>query len=164
VEAKVAKVGRLLPKATEARVVLALERHRHLVQVTLQAKGATLHAEAAGPDFQAGLDRALEALVEQARRRKERLRTRKPRPARAGVRRAPARAAVPTEDGEPAAAPAPQVVVRRVGAKPMSVDEALDQMQLARRDWLVFRNARSRVVNVLRRRPDGVVELVEPGA
>ena len=68
----------------------------------------------------------------------------------------------------PASAPVveagPPVVVRRVGAKPMSLEEALDQMRLAERDWLVFRNARSRVVNVLRRLPDGIVELVEPGA
>ncbi|HLE44103.1 MAG TPA: ribosome-associated translation inhibitor RaiA, partial [Methylomirabilota bacterium] len=51
VETKVAKVARFLPKITEARVVLERERYRHLAEVTLQAKGTTLHAEGAAADF-----------------------------------------------------------------------------------------------------------------
>jgi putative sigma-54 modulation protein len=156
VEAKLAKVGRLLPKATEARVVLGLERHRHLAEITLQAKGATLHAEAAAADFPAALDLALEALAQQARRRKDRIRARKPRASRR--RDLPAPAAVPDEPSGPAA----ELIVRRLEAKPMSVDEALEQMRIRRDGILVFTNARSRTVNVLRRRPDGQLELVQP--
>jgi hypothetical protein len=44
----------------------------------------------------------------------------------------------------------------------MSVDDALEQMRTRRDDVLVFTNARSRAVNVLRRRPDGRLELVQP--
>lgn len=154
VEAKVAKTSRFLPKVTEARVVLALERYRHLAEVTLQAKGTTLHAEAAASDFHAAVDLALRHLEQQVRRRKERLRARKPRPSRRLAR-------LPAEGPEPAEEP-PAVVVRRLSAKPMSVDEALEQMRLRQEGFLVFTNARSRAVNVLRRRPDGRLELLEP--
>jgi putative sigma-54 modulation protein len=68
IETKLAKVGRFLPKITETRVVLARERHRHLAEVTLAAKGATLHAEAAADDFHSAVDVAVEHLEEQARR------------------------------------------------------------------------------------------------
>jgi hypothetical protein len=44
----------------------------------------------------------------------------------------------------------------------MSVEEAVDQLGLQADGLLVFRNSRTRTVNVLRRRPDGAVELVEP--
>jgi hypothetical protein len=54
------------------------------------------------------------------------------------------------------------VVVRRLAAKPMSVDEALEQMRSRPDGLLVFTNARSRLVNVLHRRPDGLLELVQP--
>ena len=159
VEAKVAKVERFLPKITETRVVLGLERHRHLAEVTLQAKGATLHAEAAAADLHAAVDLAVEHLAEQARRRKDRIRARKPRPGR----REPAGALAPAEaDAGPVASAGPEVIVRRLDAKPMSVDEALEQMRIRRDGLLVFTNAQSRVVNVLRRRPDGQLELVEP--
>jgi hypothetical protein len=44
----------------------------------------------------------------------------------------------------------------------MSLEEACEQFRLGGRDLLVFTNAASRAVNVLRRRPDGRLELVEP--
>lgn len=169
VEAKVARAARFLPKISEARVVLELERYRHLAEVTLQAKGATLHAEGAAGDFSAAVDLAVENLARQARRRKDRIRARKPRRARpaggpgpaeeTGLREGPegaeGRAEVPVE------VPV-EVVVRRLAAKPMSVDEALEQMRCRSDGLLVFTNARSRRVNVLHRRPDGLVELVQP--
>ena len=62
------------------------------------------------------------------------------------------------ETGAPAA-----LVVRRTSAKPMSVDEALEQLRVRPGHLLVFTNAESRVVNVLHRRSDGTLELVEPG-
>jgi ribosome hibernation promoting factor len=160
VEAKVAKVTRFLTKILEARVVLEMERHRHLAEVTLQAKGATLHAEGAAGDFYAAVDLAVESLARQARRRKDRLRARKARLSRP----APAtRGSLAIVEPAPAEAPeVPEVVVRRLAAKPMSVDEALELIQSRPDGLLVFTNARSRLVNVLHRRPDGLLELVQP--
>lgn len=157
---KLAKVTRFLPKVTEARVVLSRERHRHLTEVTLQAKGRTLRAEADAGDFHSALDLALDTLERQVRRRKDRIRDRKPRPSRRSG--SLAEPVAPDASG-PEVSPVPPVEVRRISAKPMSVDEALEQMRLGRRDLLLFTNAGSRVVNVLRRRADGVIELVEPG-
>ncbi len=155
VEGKVAKMQRLFPKLIEARVVLATERYRHLAEVTLQAKRATFHAEGEAPDFHAAVDQALTVLATQIRRRKERVTAKKPRPSRARPAAAP-----PAEP--PEAAPAAPVVVRRTSVKPMSLEEAVDQLRLQTDGLLVFRNARTGTVNVLRRRPDGRVELVEP--
>lgn len=155
VEAKVARVSRVLPKVTEARVVLGLERYRRLAEVTLQAKRATLRAEAAGPTFHAAVDAAVDTLARQVRRRKDRIVARKPRPAR----RIPAPPRPASEAGEAGAT----VVVRRLATKPMTVEEALEALRGRRDGLLVFTNARSRAVNVLHRRPDGQLELVQPG-
>ena len=159
IDAKIAKMRRLFPKVIEARVTLAVERHRHLAEVTLQAKRATFHAEGEAPDFHAAVDQALATLGAQVRRKKERVTGKKPRPGRA--RRAPARAAGPPTEprGEPGL---PPLIVRRTSVKPMSLDEAVDQLRLQADGLLVFRNARTRTVSVLRRRPDGGMELVEP--
>ena len=54
------------------------------------------------------------------------------------------------------------MTVRRTNAKPMSLEEAVDQLRLQTDGLLVFRNARTGAVNVLRRRADRTVELVEP--
>ena len=160
IDAKIAKMQRLFPKLIEARVTLAVERHRHLAEVTLQAKRATFHAEGEAPDFHAAVDQALATLGAQIRRKKERVTAWKPRLARAQ------RASTLPVDGqaEPRGEPGspPPLVVRRTSVKPMSLDEAVDQLRLQADGLLVFRNARTRAVSVLRRRPDGGVELVEP--
>jgi putative sigma-54 modulation protein len=159
IDAKIAKMQRLFPKLIEARVTLAVERHRHLAEVTLQAKRATFHAEGEAPDFHAAVDQALGTLGAQIRRKKERVTARKPR---LGARRAstPPVGGQAEPRGEPGSPP--PLVVRRTSVKPMSLDEAVDQLRLQADGLLVFRNARTRAVSVLRRRPDGGVELVEP--
>ena len=160
ISAKMAKMERLSPKLIEARVVLATERHRHLSEVTLHAKGATLHAEGAAPDFHAAIDQALATLSAQIRRKKERVSSRKGgRPARTRPESPPGNTSRPDPADE---APPGSVVVRRTSAKPMSLEEAIDQLRLQLDGLLVFRNARTGAVNVLRRRPEGTVELVEP--
>jgi ribosome hibernation promoting factor len=158
IDVKIAKIERLFPKLIEARVTLATERHRHLADVTLQAKRATFHAEGDASDFHAAVDQALATLVAQIRRKKERVTAKKPRLARARQGPRPVAGSLP-ELGDDAP---PPLVVRRTSAKPMSIEEAVDQLRLRTDGLLVFRNARTRAVNVLRRRPDGGVELVEP--
>ena len=157
IEAKIAKVQRLFPKLIEGRVVLATERYRHLAEVTLRAKRATFHVEGVAADFHTALDQALAALTAQIRRKKERVTAKKPRPSR--IRPTPLPGAGPPAEPTDET---PPVMVHRTNAKPMSLEEAVDQLRLQDDGLLVFRNARTRTVNVLRRRPDGAVELVEP--
>jgi putative sigma-54 modulation protein len=156
IEAKIAKMQRLLPKLTEARVVLATERYRHLAEVTLRAKRARFHVEGVAADFQAAVDQALATLSAQIRKKKERVTAKKPRASRARRPEPPGGGRTPEPSDEV------PVVVRRTNVKPMSLEEAVDQLRLRSDGLLVFRNARTRTVNVLQRRADGTVELVEP--
>ena len=152
IEAKIAKLQRLFPKLIEARVVLATERYRHLAEVTLQAKRATFHVEGEAAGFHAAVDQALAALSAQIRRRKERVTAKKARPPRTRPRGAAGRPGSPAEPADETPAGGAAVTVRRTNAKPMSLEEAVDQLRLQTDGLLVFRNARTRAVNVLRRR------------
>jgi putative sigma-54 modulation protein len=154
IEAKIAKMQRLFPKLIEARVVLATERHRHLAEVTLQAKRATFHVEGEAPGFQAAVDQALAALEERSAGGRSESPPRNP-----GRREASALRRDRLTGGATTIA---RVVIRRTNAKPMSLEEAVDQLRLQTDGLLVFRNARTGAVNVLRRRADRAVELVEP--
>jgi putative sigma-54 modulation protein len=48
-----------------------------------------------------------------------------------------------------------------VPVKPMGVEEAVMQMDLMNRDFLVFKNAESDAVNVIYHRSDGNIGLIE---
>jgi putative sigma-54 modulation protein len=61
-------------------------------------------------------------------------------------------------DGPPAV-----ILTEKVPAKPMSVEEAVEQLASSRDEFLVFTNASSESVAVLYRRKDGNYGLIEPG-
>jgi putative sigma-54 modulation protein len=152
VENKLARLARVLPQAVDARVVCTAEKFRRTVHITLRARRRTFTSEATAGDLTAAFDEAVEALRRQTREAKERRTASKGR----ATRRTGALRAVPP--------PGADIVPRRLVAKPMSVDEARAQLETGREQFLVFRNALSGEVNVLYRRRDGGLGLIEPVA
>ncbi len=156
IEQKVGKLARILPKILEAKIMLSAEKYRRTAELTLVAKGKIFRSEETAEDLATAVDVAVDALSRQVRQVKDRLRQRKPRPSR---RRPTARM---PGDGETAAGPL--VVTRRITAKPMSLEEAVMQFGLRQDQFLVFTNATTETVNVLYRRTDGGLGLIEPVA
>ena len=157
VDQKMQKLSRILPKIHEAKVVLSAEKYRRTAEVTLLGQGRAFHSEETAPEMTAAVDLAVDALARQVRRTKDRLRQKKPR---VSARRAPAQ----TSPDAGVAAGEPVVVLRQAAPKPMSVEEAAMQLRLRRDQFLVFTNATTDTVNVLYRRKDGVLGLIEPVA
>lgn len=154
VERKVTKLARVLPKILDARVVCAAEKFRRTARLTLRAQRRIFASRATAGDLIAAVDDAVETLGRQVRQDKDRRRQHKGRPARVGP---PSR---PPADGEAGPDPVP----RRLVAKPMSVEEAVMQLRLRDDQFLAFRNAETSDVNVLYRRRDGGLGLIEPVA
>jgi ribosome hibernation promoting factor len=150
---KLSKLEPMLPKIIEAKAVLSKEKHRRTAALTLVAKHHTFRSEETAGDLAAAVDMAVDALVRQVRELKDRVKSRKGR----GERRvaSPAVSEVPV---------VPDVVVRQVPLKPMSLDEAVAELGVGRDDFLVFANASTDAVNVLYRRGDGGLGLIEPVA
>lgn len=156
VERKVSKLTRILPKIIEAKIVLSAEKYRRTAELTLAAKGRTFRSEETAPDLAAAVDLAVGALTRQVREVKDRMRQKK---SRASHRTAILQSSTGSETtGTPA------LVSRRMVLKPMSVEEAVMQMGLRRDEFLVFTNATTETVNVLYRRKNGGLGLIEPVA
>ena len=149
IESKLNRLRRVLPQIVDARVVCVAEKFRRSARITLRDRRRTFTSEATTGDLTTALDEAVEALKRQAREAKERRTVSKGR----AVRRGGAPALPPARD---------EIVPRRLVAKPMSVDEARMQLDAGREQFLVFRNAQSGEVNVLYRRRDGGLGLIEP--
>ena len=56
----------------------------------------------------------------------------------------------------------PRIEVEKLVAKPMDPEEAAMQLEISEQDFLVFRNSGSRQINVLYKRKDGNLGLIEP--
>ena len=170
---RIEKLARLSPKPNEARVVLTKERNRRTAGVTLVAKLHTFRSEETALDLAAAVDAALAALTRQVRELKDRIQTHKPirkglawRGAAEGEPSGYGNASRAKRGGRGAAArePSEPLEVTQVPAKPMSVEEALEQFRLSRDPFFAFTNAGSGTVNVLYRDRAGGFGLIEPVA
>lgn len=182
VEQRIAHILRMLnDSALSAQVVLTKEKTRAHADVTLHARGEHfLHGEATGRDVQTALGAAADKVDRQAQKLKNKWAKRKrqgisaakaasaaPRPERGGKGFSSARgmATAVRSAGENGGDESPRIIrARRYEVKPMSVDEAAFEVADGDNAFLVFRNASTDTINVLFRRADGNLGLIEPEA
>jgi putative sigma-54 modulation protein len=125
------------------------------VEITSHTKGQTVRVEAAAADDRAALDIAVEKFERQLRRLKERLIQR----SRSGNGRdVPAPQEVDTEDTRTYEV----VRTKRFEMRPMSVDEAVLQIEMLGHDFFFFLDADTGKHCVLYHRKDGALGLIEP--
>jgi putative sigma-54 modulation protein len=165
VEARLARLERkLFNSIVSVQVVLTREDARHRAEATLHARGDHfLHGESTSISPKAALDGALKKIERQAGTLKGKWTSRRkaqtPEARRMGRVDGAGAAERPGLGSEAAVR---IVRARRYVVKPMSIDDAALQVGSASTSFVVFRNAVTDVLNVLFRRPDGHLGLIEP--
>ena len=157
------KLGRLahhLPNISESTVEITREKTkepqgRYVVQVTINSKGTLLRGEVRAPVLAAAIDNVADVLDRQIERFKGR-RYEKGRREGERYEEAIREAAGEVEDTERL------VKTKRFNVKPMSVDEAIEQMELLGHEFFLFVNPDGNRVNVIYRRRDGNYGLIQP--
>ena len=156
-EAQFAKTGKLLDgrRECEAHVIVSLERHLHRAEATINYYGHQLAGAGSSADLFTAIHSAAGKLEKQAVKARTKWRD---------TTRTPHKAASEAEAEAPAPAEAgPERRIFRVNhqkGKPMTLDEAVLEMD-GKRNYLVYRDARTDRVSVLMRRKDGHFDLVE---
>lgn len=142
-----------------AHVVFRQQRNWVTVEVTLHIKHQILRAEDSSDHPGASVDNVLAKLERQLRRHKGRLLHR----SRVEDERELPPLVEFEPEGDEEQYDAPTVVrVKRIAVKPMSVEEAALQMELLGHDFYVFTNDESEELNVVYRRRNGDVGLIQP--
>jgi putative sigma-54 modulation protein len=159
-EGKLKKLERLLDGIVEAHVVLRVEKHRQDAEMIVHSRHATLSGSESTDDLYASISGVIDKLERQAKKHKEKFSWGKKKVR--GV--ATIRTAVDQEAAPALPGPREGRVIRsrRYAVKPMSVDEAVLQVQSSESSFIVFRDASNQRVNVLYKRHDGNFGLIEP--
>lgn len=159
IERKLGKLGRHLPNILEYKVEISAEKTKSpeqhfVVQVTLNSNGAMLRGVERGEDLTAAIGKVAAVINRRIEHYKGKLYEKG---------RGSSLARGEFNEEREAAQPTRKVVkVKRFVVKPMSVPEAVDQMELLGHDFFLFFNADSEKLNLLYRRQDGNYGLIEP--
>jgi putative sigma-54 modulation protein len=156
VEMKVGRLDRYLPSIDEARVDLTVENtrraaHRQIAQLTVRVPGTILRAEERNQDMFAAIDAVLDKMYRQIARYKGRRQDRW----HAVVEAPPVEEPVEEDEGE-------IVRVKRFEVRPMTPEEAIEQMELLGHQFYVFFNADEDGINVVYKRDNGDYGLLQP--
>ena len=148
------KLSRYFWKDTEAHVTMSVEKARQIVEVTIPFDGVVLRGEEATTDMYASIDRVVDKIEKQIHKHRTALRKRLHESAFDQDA---------YEQYELEEEALPKIVrTKRFVVKPMDINEAQMQMELLGHQFFVFRNAMTNEVNVIYKRKDGDIGLIEP--
>lgn len=154
IESKLDRLGKYFSNDIVANVTLSMEKGRQKIEATINAKGTIFRAEETTNDIYTGVDRIVEKLSSQMSRFKTKLQRKHKDHKEFKFTEIPEAAGEELEEMR---------VVRRkqFDLKPMTVDEAIMQMELLEHTFFVFLNLESDTVNVVYKRKDNDYGLLE---
>lgn len=157
IEKKLGKLDKFLAEDEEVQVRLSQAKGgRNTVEVTIAFDGAILRAEETNTDMYVSIDKSVDILLRQIRRHRTKLEKR----LRVGAYEELIPALLP-EEGE-AAEEASLVRTKRFVMKPMSVEDAIAQMDMLGHSFFLFLNQDTSSACVVYKRLDGGYGLLEP--
>ena len=153
VERKLEKFDKFFGGEAEATVTFSCKRNKECLEITITAMNTLFRYEAEEDTFQTSLDRAVDAIERQIRKNKTRLEK----------RLRDSSFTVPDDDFEDIEEESEfNIITKTFSIKPMSVEEAILQMNLLGHQFFVFEDMTTGDTCVVYTRRDGDYGLIVP--
>jgi len=151
------KIRKILGEMIEVHVILTVEKYRHSAEINLKSRTFKINGIEETHDMYTSINAVLEKIERQALKHNGKKIAKKRKSTRS------AQAAGAQAEAVPANSELPQVIrSSSFAAKPMTVEEAVLEVDTSNSEFIVFRNAESERVSVVYRRRDGNFGLIEP--
>ncbi len=152
-ENKLAKLSKFFGDDASVTVALSTARDKSIVEATIFYKGMIYRAQHSGYDMYASIDRVVEILERQIRKNRTRL-----------EKRLYESAFAPAPDFDPSDVAEEEYEIvksKKFTIKPMSVDEAILQMNMLGHQFFVFKSDETGKAAVIYKRNNGGYGLIE---
>lgn len=156
-EKKLAKFDKFFPNGAEAHAAFSRIRSQERMEITISYEGTLFRSERKADTFESALDECIENIERQIRKNKTKL-----------ERRIKSGSLSDLEPTEPASfddiseSDDKPIRIKEFDLKPMSVSEAILQMDLLEHSFFVFNDSESDQTCVVYRRDDGGYGLIVP--
>ncbi len=147
-----AKLDRFFPEEAEAKITLAERRDQIILELTVKYNGIIYRAEQTAKDKNDALDVTVDRIIRQIRKQKTKVEKSLRADAFVGLE-----AEVEPEEKE-----FEVIRYKTFDVRPMSVEEAILQMNLLDHAFFMFKNAETGLINVVYRREEGNYAVLVP--
>jgi putative sigma-54 modulation protein len=158
-EEKIGKFAKYLGDEMEATVTLSVQKNMHKAAVHIKVSGSPIQAEAVTEELYASIDEVMAKLDRQVKKHKE-----KKADKHKGDKKK--KDYMPPEAASAAPQTTDEVIIERQSyeMKPMPVEEAAEELESVSQSFFVFTNSETGQFNVIFKRKNGNIALIEPVA
>jgi putative sigma-54 modulation protein len=156
-ESHLRKIRKILGETIEVHVILTVEKYRHTAEVNLKSQTFTINGVEETSDMYNSITVVLDKIERQSLRHKEKFIAKKRKSLTSE-----AAEALDSESAEDLVGDPRIIKTESFAVKPLTEEEAAEEMVQSPNGFLVFRNSESNKVNVIYKRKDGNFGLVEP--
>lgn len=155
IASKLGKLNKFFYPETEIHATLSVQKNRQIIEVTIPFNGVVLRAEESNDDMYTSIDKVVDVLERQIRKNKTKL-----------IKKLHENAFAADDDEVIKDIEEERdykvVKTKKFAIKPMTVEEAILQMNLLGHEFFMFLNWDTNKTNVVYRRKDGDYGLIEP--
>jgi putative sigma-54 modulation protein len=153
-EERIMKLKRYLDMPAEAHIILSTEKFRNFAEINLSANGWNVNAKEEAKDMHLAVDSCIEKIEKQLKKQKEKVREHKPK----SIRHVEGKHSGNQEEEEAASK---IVETRKIVLKPMSLDEAVMEIEGSKTRFIMYRDSSTENISLVYRLDDGNYALIE---
>lgn len=150
---RLGKLEKYFKSEPEAKITIRTVKDDQIIEATIYENGVIYRAEERDADLYVAIDKIVDIIERQLRKHKTHLEKK----LKKGAFDIPYEGPVAIEEEDKLEV----VKVKRFAFKPMSVEEAILQMELLGHNFFVFNNAEDDVTSIVYKRKDGKYALIE---
>ena len=157
IEERLGKLKKYMDTPVEARAVLSVEKFINVAEVNLLATGIRINVIEEAKDMQLAIDNVVEKIERQIKKHKEKTRNRKT----GASKNKDINLIESTSEDYEDSGHSKVVEIRKMVLNPMSLEDAVMEMEASKNRFILYRDSFSEKVNVIYRREDGNYALIE---
>jgi putative sigma-54 modulation protein len=158
VQKRLLKLKKYIDKPSETKVILSVEKFRNVAEVNLSGKGINLNGKEEAKEMVVAVDNVIDKIERQLKKHKDKIRNRKEN---TSINEKVIMDELSSESYEEDEDQPKIVEVIKTTLKPMSVDDAIMEIEDTKDRFVIYRDSSSERMNVIYRREDGNYILIE---
>jgi len=159
---KLAKLDRYIDKPVDVHVILSVEKFRNVAEINVTAKGMNLNGKEEAKEMSQAIDNVIDKIERQIKKHKDKTRKHKDN---SSIQEIINEELISAEESLPEENISDEssrlVETRKIVLKPMSIEDALLEIESKQSQFVIYRDFSSEKVSIVYRRDDGNYAMIE---